>query len=144
MKSNLVAFEFQELHLSEESKLSKCKVELEKVKEVEAESIKLLEDLKALYEKRKEEAHELGAKAMDVVDKEKHFPDLQALKNLYYLITRIHWGQVSSNGNAVRGFVINAAKNDVSTFKLDRRDSHFATSILWDYIGASVSSNFSE
>ena len=56
-------------------------------------------------------------------------------------MTRVCWDRASKNENLIEGFVLNERKQDVSTFKIDRRDPEnvsFYQNLVWDFIGAGV------
>lgn len=66
-------------------------------------------------------------------------------KKVLYMITRLTWHEKRLGQNVIKGFVHNAAGDDVSVFELDGKKYDNPTLIsdfLWDYINAGVSTQW--
>ena len=66
-------------------------------------------------------------------------------KKVLYMITRLTWHDKKLEQNIIKGFVHNAAGDDVSVFELEGKKYDNATLIsdfLWDYIASGLSSKW--
>lgn len=82
-----------------------------------------------------------GDHALEFADESDLVPALRAKKNVLYQVTRVCWDRVSKSQHLIEGFVLDQVKQDVSTFKIDRRDPENATfhqNLVWDFIGAGI------
>ncbi|XP_059099584.1 uncharacterized protein LOC131893543 [Tigriopus californicus] len=126
------------------SELERHQTELSQLNVVKDEKVREIQQLEHQLVLTNAKIDEVGEKALEAVEVAKKFPHLHAQKNLFYHVSRIHWDKVSQNEHLVKGFAINPIKNDVSTFVLDQRELTDSRNhnILWDYIGAGVSSEW--
>lgn len=120
------------------------KQELSQLELVKDEKAREIQELENELQITNAKIDEVGNKALEAAEVAKKFPHLHARKNLFYHVSRIHWDKVSQNEHLIKGFAINPIKNDVSTFVLDQRELTDSRNhnILWDYIGAGVSSEW--
>ncbi len=87
------------------------------------------------FSKTQTEVAMVTRRAKEAVEDGKVFKNLQARKDFYYRVSRINW-QTGGSDSKARGFVVNALKNDVISFKLDKKEHN--EFYLWDCIGSGV------
>ena len=97
--------------------------------------------MKTSLKRSEEVVAKTGDQALEFADESDLIPALRAKKNVLYQVTRVCWDRVSKSQHLIEGFVLNQTKQDVSTFKIDRRDpekASFYQNLVWDYIGAGI------
>lgn len=101
-------------------------------------------DKKASQEKveaAKKALDDFKAEAEKVSEMAANVPKLSQNKKLYYSISRLTFDK-AAKANEIKGFVVNARKQDVNTFNFTTGEdgagisSHFVTNYLWDLIAA--------
>lgn len=115
--------------------------DLQRLRLARMETKDQLAEMKASLKVAEESVTKTGNQALGFVEESDHVPALRAKKNVLYQVTRVCWDRVSKHQHLVEGFVLNQFKQDVSTFKIDRRDpenTSFYRNLVWDFIGAGV------
>jgi len=124
--------------------------ELERLRDKEVSGKQALVDEEARLEQIKARLLESQASTQSLLEVESKYknmkaemagalPELTTVKNLYYHISGVTLDKTTKN-NHVKGFIVNARKDDVKTFSfnMDKPDvsRELVINYLWDTIGA--------